>query len=227
MFIGNAITLAEPVQVFGPTGPTDSLVLDAVSSSFPASSVTWTQAHTTTGSNRHLTVFVQTLSVTDDLTGITYAGNAMTFVNKIANPHAAGWLYAYSIINPTVGTNNIVVSFATAKVGALSGISLTGANQTTQPSTSVTGSLAASLTFSLTTTTLTNFEDLIAFTVDSSGLSTAGANTTRTSAFASGSGQQLFISTASQTPIGSKTLNFANAVPATNWVGIMVSIRAL
>lgn len=206
---------------------TDSIAFDSASSSFPASSVTWTQAHTTAGTDRYLTVFVQTLSVTDDLTGVTYAGASMTLANKIQNPHSAGWLYAYSLINPAVGANNIVVSFTTAKVGALAGASYTGCRQLSQPTTSVTSSLANSTTFSLTTTTTTNFEHLIAFTVDNIGSSTAGANTTRTTAFSAGSGQQVFRSTTSQTPAGAKSLNFANIDVTTDWVGIMLSIRSL
>lgn len=111
-----------------------------------------TYAHTNAGSNLILMVGITITTGTDLLTGVTYAGAAMTLVGKIQRNGAGNYEYLFYKINPATGNNNVVASFSSAPPNIASGAcSYTGALQTGQPDSSATGTVAgADLT--LTTT---------------------------------------------------------------------------
>lgn len=112
----------------------------------PGTSLTY--AHTVSGSNRILFVSVFG-DTTDKITGVTYNGVSMTLVGKtVKSPDR--YVYLFYLIAPATGTNNVVVSASSSIAICSHAVSYTGAAQTGQPDSSITGTAATSLT--LTTT---------------------------------------------------------------------------
>lgn len=91
------------------------------------------------GSNRILFVGAvgdNTGSATDDITGATYNGVAMTLIDKTFVA-ADRYRYLFYLVNPASGANNVVITSSTNggfKAGAVA--SYTGASQTGQPDAS-------------------------------------------------------------------------------------------
>ena len=116
-----------------------ALAFDATSNSTGGSvtSVTW--SHTTSGADRALIVGVSFWNgSTESITGVTYAGTAMTSIGSALSPNnerAQQW----KLSNPATGANNVVVSFSSVVDAACGAVSFTGARQTTA---SLTGTQA-------------------------------------------------------------------------------------
>ena len=112
-----------------------------------------TFAHVCSGVNRILTVGVGVNGTTDVITGVTYAGTAMTQATK-QQLGAGAMSYLYFYVNPATGTNNVVVSSsADAYLRAISS-SYTGAKQTGQFDGTVSGSVANGTIINTTITTV-------------------------------------------------------------------------
>lgn len=131
-----------------------AIAFDAASSATaggPATSLTF--AHTTSGSDRILWVFILTSDDTagDRVSGVTYAGSTMTRVNGATSLEIAFGqsLYTYYIVAPTTGTNNVVISATESTEIYATAQSYTGASQTGVPDGSNTASAG---TISITTT---------------------------------------------------------------------------
>ena len=112
-----------------------------------------TFSHTTgAGSDRILFVF-SFAHTTDVVTGATYAGSAMTLIDKrlITGDR---WVYLWYIVAPSTGANNVVISASSSVVIAGCSASYTGASQTGQPDSFTNGENPGQTTFSLATTTV-------------------------------------------------------------------------
>ncbi len=134
---------------------------DASSSSTVSGASSSTHAHTvSTGVNRVLIVGVesQDASITDGtVTGITYAGVAMTKIDaiQIASDGQYQRSELWYLTAPATGSNNIVVSFTgTVSSGIVGGLSYTNASQS--PLTITAKDAQASTTPSVSVTTLVN-----------------------------------------------------------------------
>ena len=96
-----------------------------------------TFAHTCTGADRALVVGIFVNSTTDHITGVTYAGSAMTRQSTVSTGNV-GRIYIYTLLAPASGANNVVVSSASTTfsagavsftgVGAVSGVASAVAN---------------------------------------------------------------------------------------------------
>ena len=182
-------------------------------------------------SNRYLAVPVTDLSG-DSVTGVTYAGVAMTQLCKVSRgPNNIGSLqtYWYGIHAPTTGTNDIVVTrtgtAAWIEVGA---ILLTDAQQTTPASVTVVkqGDTVGGSKSQAITTTVDN-SAILGFVVNDNG--SLAASTGITQLFigaAAGFGNGLMAvksSTFPYTPAGALTANWTqNATGA--WSVMLISI---
>ena len=112
------------------------VVCDASSSAQGTGTLTW--SHTVTGSNTFL--FVGICNDREPVTGVTYGGQALTF---LANPSSvnAERLEIWYKTGPLTGTNNIVVTVVNQGIVQIGGAqSWTGVDQTTPLGTAVTGS---------------------------------------------------------------------------------------
>lgn len=141
-----------------------------------------TTAYTVSGTNPvlHVGVATPTADNTDYITSVTYNGVTMSRVDTFHSPGQGG-VYMYELVNPAVGTHDVVIS-ASGSV-PIYGVahSLKSSLQTGQPDTS--GGTAADPTTSVTqnVTTTTNRCWLVSVAGRKTGSSdtiAAGTNTT-------------------------------------------------
>lgn len=98
-----------------------------------ANATSLTFAYNCTGSDRFLAVFWKHYG-NDDITGVTYAGVAMTLIGSTTTLTEGTRLKAYGLMNPASGSNNIVISRTSANHIVAFGIAYEGVSQTGQPS---------------------------------------------------------------------------------------------
>jgi len=84
-----------------------AIAFDATTDGGNTTATSLTYSHTCTGSNRILFVSVIGAIGSDNVTGATYAGAAMTLVDKQASARST---YLFYLIAPATGANNVVVS---------------------------------------------------------------------------------------------------------------------
>ena len=127
-----------------------ALAFDAASGSTELSGLatTLTYAHTCTGNNLILLVGVMIATASDKVSGVTYAGTAMTLINKVTV--TGHYSYLFYLLNPATGANNVVVTVTSAESMWSSAESLTGALQSGQPDSQATGTGTTSVTLSTT-----------------------------------------------------------------------------
>lgn len=129
-----------------------AIAYNSATGAFASGVVSLTFAHTITGSDTIL--FVGATGVDFEVvTGVTYAGTAMTLITKkSAVGGTNNTIYLYYLINPTTGNNNVVISRSgTGYIGGVSA-SYTGVKQSSQPDAyaSSTNTLNTSITQTVT-----------------------------------------------------------------------------
>ena len=156
-----------------------AIARDATSSGTEAGTVA-TIAHTCTGDDRLLLVYVADASGTDDdVSGATYDGVGMTELAKLNGTGGRNWsVYMFGILAPATGANNIVVTrgSSTSSMIILNS-SYTGVLQSGLPDATDTQQEEDST--SVTTTLTTVADNAWAFMVASTdGEKSAGTNST-------------------------------------------------
>jgi len=168
-----------------------------------------------------LVVYVETGSVADVVTGVTYNGVAMTQIKKQARSDSALFGYLYFLGTPSTGANNITVSLSAAESsGIVCGSSYTGAS-TSNP-TITAGDNATSTTCTVTMTTTVDNSWLVGGFYTGGGAMTVGANTTK---IGGATNTAMMVDTnAAQTPTGSKSMSMTIGGSAANiGVGLVLS----
>ncbi len=134
-------------------------------------------SHTTSGSDRHLCVYVY--ASTNNITGASYNGVSMTQVdNLLMTGGAAGqYIYMYTLENPASGANNVTVTSSSGMGGYISAVSYTGAAQTGQPDASNKGGSSSTSSQSVSVTTTVDNCWLVGFAYTGNTMS-AGTGTT-------------------------------------------------
>ncbi len=144
--------------------------------------------------------------VGNTLTGITYAGNAMTQIGSPIQGPTGQYLYLYYIVSPTTGSNNMVASFSGSQNCALRGISFSGTAITGIPDSSNSGS-GASGSASLSTTTIADNCIGVLFARFDNGGPIASTNMTSSIAMGATAGSFAIIGySALKTPAGTLTM---------------------
>ena len=200
-----------------------AIALDSANAGASGTGTSLTYAHTTAGSNRILFVgFAVTTQNTDDITGVTYNGVALTIVNKIKVPTTDDrWTYLYYLVAPATGANNIVISSTSSTAKTANAVSYTGASQTGVPDSSATNTATSGTTFSLTTTSVADNSWLVGLLrVGSTGL-VAGSGTTLRGTVSSFT--KMADSNAAVTPAGSNSLNFTTDGNSPRYGGVVAS----
>lgn len=181
-----------------------ALAYDNASHSAFLTGTTNNLTHVTAGSDRTLMCYIY--STIDNVTGATYNGTSLTFVNKVLmlGGAAGQYIHCYILINPTSGSNTLAVSSSTALNGYISAVSYTGTKQTGQPDGNNTQSVLS--TTSLTTSITTTADNcwLVGYAYHN-GAVVAGTNTTLRGG--SATVLQAMDSNGPQTPAGSFSLN--------------------
>jgi len=196
-----------------------AIAFDAGSTDFIASASSRTFAHTCTGSNRGLFVGVEG-DGGDLLTGATYAGVAMTLIDKRQRT-AGRFEYMFYLAAPATGANNVALTAGGAIQMRSVAASYTGVAQTGQPEATNWGIADSVTAQALAVTTLTDNAWVIGL-FESGQLISAGSGTTLRQAAATAV-LALVDSGGPVTPAGSKTLN-VNLSTTTNSVGIVAVI---
>lgn len=179
------------------------MAFDSASGSFVNPATSHTQAHTCSGSNRVLAVNVIGSADSDLITGCTYAGVAMTLVNKVKTG-AGRWNYAFLLLNPASGTNNIVASASASTYIEINAASYSGLAQAGQPeATASNDTTGARSSVSVAVTTLTDNAWVVGFALTQGGSASAGSGTTLRNSALVGA---IVDSGGAVTPAGSKTL---------------------
>lgn len=157
-----------------------ALALDSSSGSyFGTASSSHTLSHTCSGSRRVLVVWVHTYD-SGTATGVTYNGVSMTEVGT-AQAIGSDNLQAFRLIAPATGANNIVASLSASKRATIFGISLTGADQTTQPDSNNKASATSASATSTITTVADNAWGVMAYVPNGAG-DASGSHTNWTQA---------------------------------------------
>jgi len=103
-----------------------AIAFDNANNGTSAGTTSLTLAHTCTGSNLALVVYVEQFSSTDDLTGVTYNGVSMTRARANNRIGGSRWQYLYILLGAPSGAHNVVASCSSAKIEIVIASSYTG-----------------------------------------------------------------------------------------------------
>lgn len=182
-----------------------AIAVDAVSSATNISGTSQTTAHTCTGSD--LILFVGAWTRGTNTPTATYNGVSMTAIGPKVGPTVDGdYATLFYLINPSTGTNNIVVSLSSSNLIATIGVSYTGAKQSGQPDASNTYGPTTATTDNVSVTTVAdNSWGIMVGRTTGSGSIAAGTGTTLRRNAGAGT-FQMFDSGGAKTPAGTLTL---------------------
>lgn len=166
-----------------------AVAFDSSTTNHTAASTTATYAFNNVGGNAAIVAFTANKAVVPPISGVTYAGNAMTaspFSPQSLPTDLTVKVYLYSLLSAPTGSNNVVITFTLAPDEINShALSYSGvgsiALDTNTNGTSNSGTLSA-------TTTIDNSLLVGIFRNDSDGNGTAGTSTTRRSSITGQSG---------------------------------------
>lgn len=220
-FLGFGLSLLLLTIVAVPLSASAAIAFDTsvTLQSTTGTSLTW--SHTTSGSNRLLFVYLRsTDQATDNVTGVTYNGVAMTKINTITGDAfirrtTSTWI----LVNPAIGANNIVVSGSPSAFISGMSASYTGVAQTGQPDAQTTQNSGASPVSKAITTVANNSWVLVGSAMDNNTPTNNTGITFRQSTFNVAIGD----SNAPVTPAGAYTMA-ANGGSSGSLVLLMVSI---
>lgn len=197
-----------------------AIAFDAVSTYSTTNGFTHTFSFTTAGSNRMLFVIVLTLTNTDTITGVTYAGTSMTRVAAVTNGVNTSYLFLYALPNPASGANNVVVTSSDSRDIYAEGLSYTGVKNE-QPEASNTANNSNSSTISASVTTLTDNAWVMGTHRNSNSIGAPGSNTTARS------DDIMDIHESSLNPIsptGSTAINVIDAGVNAAWTNLLIVV---
>ncbi|MGB8114166.1 MAG: IPT/TIG domain-containing protein, partial [Candidatus Sulfotelmatobacter sp.] len=129
------------------------------------------------GSNRLLVVNLIGDTSVDDVVSVTYAGSQMTLIGKVQAP-SNRWQYLYYLLNPSSGSNSIVITAGSPHYLISEAASWYNVKQTAQPDASTTNSVPATTTSTTTSVTTVAAGSLVVQGVWSYGHLAAGAGAT-------------------------------------------------
>lgn len=171
-----------------------------------------TIAHTCSGTDRILFVAASAVQpVGVSISGITYAGVAMTRVASEVSVQTNVKVTLFYLINPASGSNNIVITSSGSTAGTTKrgvGMSYTGARQSGVPDASDTEGPTAAATITSTVNTVADNAWLVAAGYGNSAISAGTGATLRNQ-----SNNQLggFDSNGAKSPAGSHSMTLGNA----------------
>lgn len=197
-----------------------------VSSFGGTQNTTNTVSHTVSGSNTLLlTFFTIYNSTTDVVTGVTYAGTAMTRVNYAPYPGISPrQMYCYALVSPTSGANNLVISTSAANYCSAGIITYAGCKQVQPEATTYGATANNSSPMTLSVTTLTDNDWVVgAFHGEGTAISASTGSTFVFHIEGTNCDYAEYSSNA-KTPAGSASMAY-NVATANNWpsLGILTA----
>jgi len=189
-----------------------AVAFDAATDGGSVTATSLTYAHTVTGSDTFLLVgILGRIGATSLITGVTYAGVAMTYLSGQQLSPSDRFLEAWYLVGPATGANNVVISasgsdYILSACASYTGVNATGQPDNTQQSSAVNVDPGLANTL---TTVADNCWHLAAGGL-ASGNPTAGASTT-SRILASGN-LALFDNNAAITPAGANTITMTRSL---------------
>lgn len=181
---------------------------NAITSSLSVSVTSKTQAFTVgSGANRLLFVAVKNFAGSPAPSGVTYAGSSMTLVKNVAFSSGSRSLYLYALSAPSSGSNNIVVSFASAASMYIEASSYAGSQQSVVMDASATSTGSGTSASPSLTTIADNCWTLGFFDVDGGTSISSGAGTVIRASVPTNAPPAMADSNSSITPPGVTHLN--------------------
>jgi len=178
-----------------------------------------TLAHTTSGSDRFLVNFLLTNGTTTDIVSTSkYNAVDLTSAIEMDTGQANVRLYAYYLITPATGSNNLVVTLSQSSDCDVKIQSYTGCKQSGQPDATSSGSNPTNITLGITTVADNCWLASCARNTSSGPMSAGTGTTRRTSTGTMSSGD----SNAAKTPAGSHSMQWINAAGDSD--GLIISI---
>lgn len=175
------VFLTSILFLFSATPAFAAIAFDATAQKVYTTGGTITQAMTIgSGSNRILFVMANDEDTnSDNITGVTYAGVSMARIQSRNGGTKNTFHTLYMLVNPTSGTNNIVVSNSNAGDGVtIIATSYTGASQTGQPDASTNNSGTAVSTITTSLITIADNSWMVSFVDDFIGCPAASTGVT-------------------------------------------------
>lgn len=148
---------------------------DNVTDAGAVTAITQTFAHTCTGANLILFVTVDGNSIT----GVTYNNVAMTEAIGIDNYGTGRRNSIWYLINPSTGSNNVVVTSSSSLYKSSFAISYTGAKQSAQPDAVNSDLNASANTITVSTTTVADNSWVVGFGTNDAVTPTPGTGMTQ------------------------------------------------
>lgn len=179
-----------------------AIAFDAVTNNNSATATSITYAHTCTGSDRMLFVWVS-FSGWDLVTWVTYAWTSMVQVGKRQQWSTSTYTYLYCLFAPATWANNIVCTASGSSSWNTMATSYTGVTQSNTMDASATSSISgAALNFSTNLTTIADNCWSICYTVNNINVFASNSDTRR----GTNVGGNIFDSNSAITPAWSKTM---------------------
>lgn len=179
---------------------------------------------TCSGSDRALVVIIVTGKTSDNVTGVTYGGVAMTKLSTLT-PNGGGsdrYTYMFYLANPASGANNIVASANSSNDSfVIHASSYTGVDQSSSPENYTASKQSTnSTTYSATVTTAVSDCWIVGgLSKEGTGTVTVGANTTERTA-----GYMPMYDSGGARATGSNALNL-NCDASRTWRSHLVSLK--
>jgi hypothetical protein len=201
-----------------------AIEVDATSADHSATATSLTFSHTCSGENRVLFVGVIGDTTTDTVTGVTYAGVAMTLVGKNKTT-SNRYNYLYYLVAPATGANNVVISQSSSVFIGGASVSYTGVSPVDTIDASTTNLATATSITTSVTTVADNCWYIEVCGVGNSGLTVGAGTTERCIVYtAANKFSVMYDGNGVKTPAGSVSL-IVNAVGSQSLGTVMCSFR--
>jgi hypothetical protein len=195
-----------------------AIAFDAASVGTSTTSTTQTWSHTCTGDNRILFV-AGGIPTNDTITGVTYAGVAMTKISGLQNGR---WNYLWYLIAPATGANNIVVTTSASDILRSVAASYTGVKQSGVPDATAEGNYSTGANADATQSVTTVADNCWIVAMGSGVQIGAGASTTQRAEVAE-DGTGIFDTNLALTPAGSHDIKVKNTDSVTRTLSIIAA----
>lgn len=211
-----------------PTNLVSDITFDYASNSgYQAAASSYSWSHVTAWQNRYLTVGVGMLSLAQTVTGITYAGAAMSFLGAKNSVSGAARIELWGLANPSLGSNTIAVTLSGSIASAAGAVSFCGVNQTssTESFNSAQATNVGAADATVNVTTVANYDWIIDVVATSDTAITVGSGQTSQVNVTGAGGSAAMATFPNENPAGTVAMYWTNVGALATWSIGAIGIR--